>query len=60
MSRSPSSSDFPDFATAIQNALPVDLGEPDDIANAAAWLCSDEARYITGVTLQVHAAFTVR
>jgi SDR family mycofactocin-dependent oxidoreductase len=50
----------PDFASAMQNALPVELVEPEDIANAAAWLCSDEARYITGVTLPVDAGFTVR
>jgi SDR family mycofactocin-dependent oxidoreductase len=52
--------DFPDFANSMQNALPVGLIEPEDIANAAAWLCSDEARYITGVTLPVDAGFTVR
>ena len=51
---------FPDAADALQNALPVELVEPEDIANAAAWLCSDEARYITGVTLPVDAGFTVR
>jgi SDR family mycofactocin-dependent oxidoreductase len=52
--------EFPDFAGAMQNALPVELVEPEDIANAAAWLCSDQARYITGVTLPVDAGFTVR
>jgi NAD(P)-dependent dehydrogenase (short-subunit alcohol dehydrogenase family) len=50
----------PDMVNALQNALPVELVEPEDIANAAAWLCSDEARYITGVTLPVDAGFTVR
>ncbi|MCB1176417.1 MAG: 3-oxoacyl-[acyl-carrier-protein] reductase, partial [Leptospiraceae bacterium] len=29
-------------------------GQPDDIANAAAFLASDAASYITGVTLEVH------
>jgi SDR family mycofactocin-dependent oxidoreductase len=51
---------YPDTAGALQNALPVELVEPEDIANAAAWLCSEEARYITGVTLPVDAGFTVR
>lgn len=46
--------------SGLQNALPVNLVEPEDIANAAAWLSSDEARYITGVTLPVDAGFTVR
>ena len=52
--------EFPNAGEAMQNALPVQLVEPEDIANAAAWLCSDEARYITGVTLPVDAGFTVR
>jgi NAD(P)-dependent dehydrogenase (short-subunit alcohol dehydrogenase family) len=39
------------------NALPVDVLQPDDIANAVAWLVSDQARYITGVALPVDAGF---
>jgi (+)-trans-carveol dehydrogenase len=34
-------------------ALPIPWTEPEDIANAVVWLCTDEARYITGVTLPV-------
>ncbi|HEX2285894.1 MAG TPA: mycofactocin-coupled SDR family oxidoreductase [Mycobacterium sp.] len=37
------------------NALPVDMIEPEDVAAAVAWLVSDEARYVTGVTLPVDA-----
>ncbi|HJT93550.1 MAG TPA: mycofactocin-coupled SDR family oxidoreductase [Mycobacterium sp.] len=37
------------------NAMPVDAVEPEDIAAAVAWLVSDEARYITGITLPVDA-----
>ncbi|OBK09907.1 3-ketoacyl-ACP reductase [Mycobacterium asiaticum] len=37
------------------NALPVQILQADDIANAVAWLVSDQARYITGVTLPVDA-----
>jgi SDR family mycofactocin-dependent oxidoreductase len=39
------------------NALPVQVVEPDDIANAVLWLVSDAARYVTGVTLPVDAGF---
>ncbi len=39
------------------NALPVQILQPDDIANAVAWLVSDQARYITGVTLPIDAGF---
>jgi SDR family mycofactocin-dependent oxidoreductase len=39
------------------NALPVQVLQPEDIANAVAWLVSDAARYITGVTLPVDAGY---
>jgi SDR family mycofactocin-dependent oxidoreductase len=39
------------------NALPVAVLEVEDIAAAVAWLVSDEARYITGVTLPVDAGY---
>jgi SDR family mycofactocin-dependent oxidoreductase len=45
---------------ALTNLLPVELLEPLDISNAIAWLVSDEARYVTGVTLPVDAGFTIR
>jgi NAD(P)-dependent dehydrogenase (short-subunit alcohol dehydrogenase family) len=34
---------------------PVPAIEPDDVADAVAWLLSDEARYVTGVSLPVDA-----
>ena len=37
------------------NALPIPWVEPVDISNAVLFLASDEARYITGVTLPVDA-----
>ena len=40
------------------NAMPVQFSEPEDIANAVAWLVSDDARYVTGVTLPVDAGYT--
>jgi (+)-trans-carveol dehydrogenase len=48
----------PIFATT--NALPVPWVEPVDISNAILFLASDEARYITGVTLPVDAGYTVK
>jgi (+)-trans-carveol dehydrogenase len=42
------------------NALPVPWVEPVDISNAVLFLASDEARYITGVTLPVDAGALVR
>ncbi len=45
---------------SLTNAIPVDMVEPEDIANAAVWLCSDEARYVTGTTVPVDAGATLR
>jgi (+)-trans-carveol dehydrogenase len=42
------------------NALPVAWVEPVDISNALLFLASDEARYITGVTLPVDAGYSVK
>ena len=35
------------------------VGHPEDIAAAAAFLCSDEASYITGQTLYVDGGVTL-
>jgi SDR family mycofactocin-dependent oxidoreductase len=45
---------------AMQNALPIQILEARDIANAVAWLVSDEAHYITGAQIPLDAGFTVR
>jgi len=42
----------------LLNYIPMkEFVMPSDIANAAVFLCSDRARYITGVTLPVDAGF---
>lgn len=43
------------FAAGAGNALPVQIMQPEDIANAVAWLVSDQARYITGIAMPVDA-----
>lgn len=47
------------FASGIGalNVLPVPWVEPLDISNAVLWLASDEARYVTGISLPVDAGF---
>ena len=51
-----------DFRPASQamNALPIPWVEPVDISNAVLFLASDEARYITGVTLPVDAGTVIK
>ncbi len=44
-------------AGIVMNVLPIPWVEPVDISNAVLFLASDEARYITGVTLPVDAGF---
>jgi SDR family mycofactocin-dependent oxidoreductase len=46
--------------SAMQNAMPVQILQPEDISDAIAFLVSDQARWITGVSLPVDAGFCVR
>jgi (+)-trans-carveol dehydrogenase len=45
----------PKAAAHVASVLPDDMvsQEPEDVAATVAWLCSDEARYITGVQLPI-------
>ncbi|MEO8500265.1 MAG: SDR family oxidoreductase [Vicinamibacteria bacterium] len=39
---------------SLRSAIPLGrIGSADDVANAVAFLCSEQARYLTGVTLSV-------
>ncbi len=43
-----------DYLEAMANRIPLRRpGLPEDTANAVAWLCSDEARYITAESMNV-------
>jgi len=42
----------------VTNALPVDMVESVDVSNAILWLVSDDARYVTGITVPVDAGYT--
>jgi len=52
--------EFPAVANTMQNILPVELVQPEDISNAIIFLASDAGRYITGVTLPVDAGINAR
>jgi len=50
----------PDVGPLFLNSLPVDLIEADDVSNAVLFLASDEARYVTGLTMTVDAGASAR
>ena len=45
---------------AMQNLLPIPILQPEDIANAVAYLVSDQAKFITGTQWALDAGFSVR
>jgi SDR family mycofactocin-dependent oxidoreductase len=46
--------------SGMENALPLPMLQPEDIANAVAFLVSEEAKFITGIQWPLDAGFTVR
>ncbi|MEB3069720.1 mycofactocin-coupled SDR family oxidoreductase [[Mycobacterium] vasticus] len=48
---------YPGGGPHLQNPMPVQMLEPEDISEAVAYLVSDGARYVTGVTFPVDAGF---
>jgi glucose 1-dehydrogenase len=50
----------PEAYAALMKLVPYGrIGEPSDIAQAAVWLCSDAADYVTGTTLFVDGGMTL-
>jgi NAD(P)-dependent dehydrogenase (short-subunit alcohol dehydrogenase family) len=44
----------PDRTARVGPLVPMGrVGEPDEVADAIAWLMSDQASYVTGTTLRV-------
>lgn len=49
----------PERMHRLGNAMPVEWIDPEDISNAVLWLASDDARYVSGVTLSVDAGSNI-
>jgi NAD(P)-dependent dehydrogenase (short-subunit alcohol dehydrogenase family) len=49
----------PERMWRLGNAMPVEWIDPEDISNAVAWLASDDARYVSGVTLSIDAGSNI-
>jgi (+)-trans-carveol dehydrogenase len=56
----PGPDDVAAIAAQFMHVLPVGWVEPEDVSNAIAFLVSDEARYITDVTLPVDAGALIK
>jgi len=56
----PGPDDVAAVAAQFMHVLPVGWVEPEDVSNAILFLVSDEARYITGVTLPVDAGALIK
>jgi NAD(P)-dependent dehydrogenase (short-subunit alcohol dehydrogenase family) len=41
------------MARVVEQLPLARIAEPEEVANAALWLCSDEASYVVGVALPV-------
>ena len=49
-----------DAAAKLRELIPYGrIGEAQDVAKPVAWLCSDEADYITGTTLYIDGGMTL-
>ena len=50
----------PQVGLMAANLMPVGMVESIDITNAVLYLVSDDARYVTGVTLPVDGGFVIK
>jgi NAD(P)-dependent dehydrogenase (short-subunit alcohol dehydrogenase family) len=59
--RTPMTAGIPDEALAPfgAHAALKRLGEPDDVGDVAVWLCTQEARFITGQSILVDGGFNI-
>jgi glucose 1-dehydrogenase len=50
----------PQKRAALLGEIPLNrIGQPEDVANAVAWLASDEASYVTGTTLFIDGGLMI-
>jgi len=52
--------DVPELGPIFVNTMPVEITQPEDIADAVLFLASDEAKYVTGLEMKIEAGCTIR
>ncbi len=52
--------DVPEFGPIFSNTLLYTITQPEDVADAALFLASDESMYVTGLELKVDAGCLIR
>jgi NAD(P)-dependent dehydrogenase (short-subunit alcohol dehydrogenase family) len=59
--RTPMSAGLPEdyLASIAKHSALKRIGEPQDVADVAVWLCSEEARFITGQSVLVDGGFNI-
>lgn len=50
----------PQLGPLFMNSLPMEMVEPEDVSNAVLFLASDEAQYVTGLTMTLDGGNTIR
>jgi NAD(P)-dependent dehydrogenase (short-subunit alcohol dehydrogenase family) len=51
----------PDFEATLTAQHPVGrVGQPEEVAEAVVWLCSDAASFVIGHTMTVDGGYTVQ
>jgi NAD(P)-dependent dehydrogenase (short-subunit alcohol dehydrogenase family) len=51
----------PKLASAIQRLMPGGkLGQPEQVANAVVWLCSDAADWVSGLSMVIDGGYVNR
>ncbi len=49
-----------DGIAELAKTVPLGLGSIDDVGNVVSFLCSDESRYLTGVTIDINGGMYIR
>ncbi|AZH25753.1 SDR family oxidoreductase [Haloplanus aerogenes] len=53
-----SSAENPEMVEGVSEATPIGrIGEPEEIGDAAVWLCSDDASFVTGETMVIDGGY---